>query len=75
MKAGVVIFIVIICSIIIVELVSLVKKMIDNAKAKKQRLEKMKNACESVSTSEDNVSHVDTQENQDHTSSDGDNKE
>lgn len=48
MKVGVIIFIVLICGIVLVELVSLIKKIQDNARAKRQRVAKMNAAIQDL---------------------------
>lgn len=48
MKVGVIIFIVLICGIVLVELVSLIKKIQDNVRAKRQRVAKMNAAVQDL---------------------------
>lgn len=55
MKVGVIIFIVLICGIVLVELVSLIKKIQDNARAKRQRVSKMNAAVQDLETQHKDV--------------------
>lgn len=53
MRAGVIIFIILVCAVVLVEIISLIKTLSDKRKAKKQEKEKQKKSIDTLSSWED----------------------